>query len=318
MKSVSEFRSTATHELPSARLGRGVGWMSLGLAAAQLIAPHALLRLIGIGPSRRAAAVVRLLGVTKLGVGLGVLLAPRRPLPLAVRTAHDVIDLGLAGLAGRNLSSSRRLAGALAIGGVGVLNGVAARRAQKTFGGEAPTVMYAVTINKPPAEVYAFFRRFERLPSFMDYLEEVRELDDRRSRWVARLPGGRPITWEARIVDDIPGELIAWEALEGSRLDTRGRITFARAPGSDLTEVRVEMQLGPRGHASSLLAKAFAKPELKGDLRRLKQVLETGEVLVSDASAHTGKHPAQPDPEGLHLRDVFIPTVPRAEKGVMP
>lgn len=318
MQSVSEFRSTSTRALPSDRLGRGVGWTSLGLAAAQLIAPGALLRLLGIGPSRRAAAIVRLLGVGKLGAGLGVLLAPRRPLPLAVRAAHDVVELGLAGFAGRHLSAPRRLAGALAIGGVGVLDGAAARRAQQTFGGEAPTVMYSVTINRPPAEVYAFFRRFERLPRFMDYLEEVRELDARRSRWVARLPGGRPVTWEARIVDDIPGELIAWEALEGSRIATRGRITFARTPGRDMTEVRVEMQLGPRGHASAVLARAFAKPEVKGDLRRLKQVLETGEVLVSDASAHTGTHPAQPDPEGLHLRDLYIPTVPRAEKGVVP
>jgi uncharacterized membrane protein len=108
--------------------------------------------------------------------------------------------------------------------------------------------------------------------------------------------------------------VIAWRSTEDSRIGVSGRVTFDTAPGSNLTEVRVEMQLGN----SSTLAKIFAKPQLKGDLRRLKQVLETGEVLISDASAHIGKHPAQPDPDVDRRPHIFIENPPTAVKGVTP
>lgn len=310
MRSISEFRSTSTAELPSDGLARGVGWLSLGLAATQLVAPRLVLHLIGASTSRRATAVVRLLGLAKLGTGLAVLFRPRRPGPLIARVAHDVLDLGLAEVAG-----THRVFGALAIGGVGAVNTIAARRA--IAASPEKRVMYSVTINRPADEVYAFFRRFESFPGFMDHIEAVRELDERHSLWIARLPTGRSIEWKARITEDRPGEAIAWESIE-SPIKTAGRITFAQAPGSDLTEVRVEMKLGLVGRASAALAKLFAKPQIKGDLRRFKQVLETGEVLFSDASAHEGKHPAQPDPEVERRPRVFFPNPPTAAKGVTP
>jgi uncharacterized membrane protein len=152
----------------------------------------------------------------------------------------------------------------------------------------------------------------------MEHLAEVRQLDSARSHWVAKLPAGRTVEWDARITEDRPGEVIAWESTFDSRIETSGRVTFTKAPGSSLTEVRVEMQVGAAGHESALLAKLFAKPQLKGDLRRLKQVLETGEVLFSDASAHIGKHPAQPDPDIDRRPTIFIENPPTAVKGVTP
>jgi uncharacterized membrane protein len=318
MQSFSEFRSTNTAELPSDALGRGVGFVSLGLAAAQLAVPRTLLRTVGIRPSTPAAAIVRAIGLAKLGLGLGILIGPRRRLPLLVRAAIDVVDLGLVSLAGRTRSNPRRLFGAAAVAGVGAINTIAAVKAQKAFAEANEIVMYSVTINKPIHEVYAFFRRFERLPTFMEHLAEVRELDDRRSHWVARLPLGRTVEWDAEITVDRPGEAIAWQSTADSRVQTSGRVMFETAPGSSLTEVRVEMKLGTAGHESSLLAKLFAKPQLKGDLRRLKQVLETGEVLFSDASAHKGKHPAQPDPNIDRRPRIFIENAPTAVKGVTP
>src|SRR5262249_47315418 len=128
-------------------------------------------------------------------------------------------------------------------------------------------VMYAVTILRPPGEVYAFFRKLEQLPRFMTYLESVQPIDAERSRWVARLPLGGTVAWSARITDDRPGELIAWMSTDDSPLATRGRVTFARAPGRDATEVRVELQLGlPGGEVTSKLARYFARPQIKGDL----------------------------------------------------
>ncbi|HEY4179566.1 MAG TPA: SRPBCC family protein [Kofleriaceae bacterium] len=156
-------------------------------------------------------------------------------------------------------------------------------------------VIFSVTINKSPREVYDFFRDFSRLPELMDYLESVEELDGARSRWIAKPFGGRTLEWQANLTEDRPGELIAWESVPTSKLKTTGRVTFAKAPGRDSTEVRVEMQLGIVGlPATDRLAKIFSKPQIKGDLRRLKQVIETGEVLVSDATITLRPRPAQP------------------------
>ncbi|HMG23075.1 MAG TPA: hypothetical protein VK607_17185, partial [Kofleriaceae bacterium] len=98
------------------------------------------------------------------------------------------------------------------------------------------------------------------------------------------------------------------------------RITFSRAPRRQMTEVRVEMQVGLRGHTSALLAKAFAKPELEGDLLRLKQVIETGEVLYSDATLHRLPHPAQPAAASRRdaAPEIFVANPPKAVKGVTP
>jgi hypothetical protein len=81
------------------------------------------------------------------------------------------------------------------------------------------------------------------------------------------------------------------------------------------------MQLGVFGRSPSLeLARLFARPQVKGDLRRLKQVLETGEVLLSDASAHRLPHPAQPSPGRREIPParVFVESPPTAVKGVSP
>jgi uncharacterized membrane protein len=116
-----------------------------------------------------------------------------------------------------------------------------------------------------------------------------------RSHWVAKLPLGGTISWDAEIIEDRPNELIAWRTVEGSVLCHRGEVTFARTPGRDMTEVRVELQVGLFGAPPSpVLAKLLTKPQIKGDLRRFKQVMETGEVLRSDASIHRGRHPARP------------------------
>jgi uncharacterized membrane protein len=151
----------------------------------------------------------------------------------------------------------------------------------------------------------------------MDYLESVTEMGGIRSHWVAKLPLAGKVEWDAQLVEDRPGELIAWESVEGSPLKTSGRVTFTRTPGRDMTEVRVEMKLGFTGmHPTTALAKFFAKPQIKGDLLRFKQVMETGEVLLSDASAHTKPHPAQPSNTVDKKPMVFIPNPPTAEKGV--
>jgi uncharacterized membrane protein len=156
-------------------------------------------------------------------------------------------------------------------------------------------VKAAVTVRKPRAEVYAFWRDFENFPRFMTHLESVQPTGDRHSHWVATAPVGRTVEWDAEIVDERANELIAWRSLQGSDIDNEGSIRFVDAPGGRGTEIHVELRYDPpAGAAGDLLAKLVGEqPEqqVKDDLRRAKQVLETGEVVRSDGS-----------PEGISAR----------------
>ncbi len=323
--SASVFRPPDDSHPSGVRLSRSLGWFSLGLGLAELAAPHALARAIGIDPRGATGPTLRAMGVRECLIGLGVLIQPRRPRSLWARIAGDAVDLALLGLAaGTRRTSTPRLIGAVAaVAGVTALDVVAARRTQQAYDAANRPVISSVTINKPREQVYAFYRRLSQLPLFMDYLESVRELDQRRSHWVAKLPLGT-VQWDAEITEDRPGELLAWRSVEGSKLKVSGRVTFTRTPGRDMTEVRVELRLGFLGtRPSTALATMFARPQIKGDLRRLKQVLETGEVLYSDASLHRRPYPAQPAPaeelpQLLRSAMPFIESPPTAMKGVTP
>ncbi|HEX4421742.1 MAG TPA: SRPBCC family protein [Kofleriaceae bacterium] len=306
MKSLQAFtRRDPGHERSASdgsTLARGLGVLSLGLGMTELAAPELLAKAIGLRPSSRTSFVLRAFGMREVLAGLGVLLQPRRPLPLWARLAGDALDLAAIGWAAKTQRTrvERLAAAAVAVAGAAALDAVAARRVKRAQRTVIDPVIFSVTINKPPAQVYAFWRKLENLPLFMDFLESVTELGGgtQRSHWVAVLPVGGTVAWDAEITEDRPGEKIAWRTVEGGTFAHRGEVTFARTPGRDMTEVRVQLELGLLGQAPSIrLAKLLTKPQIKGDLRRLKQVLETGEVVRSDASIHKGPHPAQPPAE---------------------
>lgn len=146
----------------------------------------------------------------------------------------------------------------------------------------------AITINRPVEEVYRFWQDFERFPAFMYHLESVEVTDDRRSHWKAKAPVGGTVEWDAEIVENRPDELIAWRSVAGADVANAGSVRLAPAPGGRGTEVTVEVEYDmPGGAVGSLVAKLFGeepRQQLKDDLRRLKQVIETGEVVVSDGT----------------------------------
>lgn len=159
---------------------------------------------------------------------------------------------------------------------------IAARRANAR--GAAPVVA-SIAIDRSPEQIYRFYRRPSQLPRVIDYLHSVREADETYSHWVAKLPGGGTLAWDAKITEDRPGELIAWRSVEGSLIDLHGRVTFARIPGGTMTEVRVEIQLGLGTRASARVATLFTRAQIASDLQRLKQLLESSDVLYADPSA---------------------------------
>lgn len=144
----------------------------------------------------------------------------------------------------------------------------------------------SVTVTRTPRELYAFWRRLENLPRFMEHLESVTALDGGRSRWVARAPLGRTVSWEAEVHDERENELIAWRSLPGSEVGNAGSVQFRELPEERGTEVRVVLEYRPpAGRAGAMLAKLLgADPEtqVREDLRRFKQMLEAGEVPTTE------------------------------------
>lgn len=148
------------------------------------------------------------------------------------------------------------------------------------------SVREAVTIQRTGEELYRAWRHLRDLPRFMRRVQEVEVIDDETSRWTVRGPGGRSLRWEAMIVDDIPGERIAWVTLPGSDVEHRGRIAFEPAAGDRGTIMRVELIYRPPAGAlgaaiAGLLGRGPAH-EVRHDLRRFKQQMEAGE-LTSNA-----------------------------------
>jgi uncharacterized membrane protein len=96
------------------------------------------------------------------------------------------------------------------------------------------------------------------------------------------------VEWDAEITEDVPGERIAWRSVAGSKIDNAGTVSFVPAPGDQGTEVHVDMRYSPpAGAVGATLAKLFGEEpaiQLKDDLRRFKQIAETGEVVRSDGS----------------------------------
>jgi len=140
----------------------------------------------------------------------------------------------------------------------------------------------AITINRPSPDLYAFWRDLANLPKFFDHLDSVEVLDQSHSRWTVEAPLGQVITWDAEIVTDTPNELIAWRSLPGSALSNAGSVRFHDAPAGHGSEVRVNLEwLPPAGDLGAALARMFGDdPEsaIREDLRRLKRLIETGEI----------------------------------------
>jgi len=161
------------------------------------------------------------------------------------------------------------------------------------------------TVTRPPEEVYAFWQRLDQLPTFMAHLDEVRVTGERRSHWKASAPFGRDVEWDAETTDDVVGQRIAWRSLDGADVPNSGEVRFVPAPGGRGTEVHVTMSYEmPGGALGKAAAKYFGEEpaqQLDDDLRRFKQVIETGEVIRSDgapggkrARAEFPQHPARP------------------------
>ncbi|MEV7327338.1 SRPBCC family protein [Micromonospora sp. NPDC093244] len=286
----------------------------------QLAAPDTVRRISGVDDSPTTRTVVPLVGARELVHAAGLLTSRRKSIWAWTRVAGDAMDLASLGVAIAHRSGRRRrrlvgVTGAVVgITVVDLLTAVQATRAKRIgsamavrglYGGGSMELTATTTIRKPPPKVYAFWRDLDNLPTFMAHLEQIRATGDRTSHWSASAPFGKNVEWDAEIVDEAPGERISWRSTGNADVPNAGTVRFVPAPDGVSTEVHIVMSYDvPGGAVGKAVAKYFGEEphqQLDDDLRRLKQVLETGQVVRSEG-APRGKRarkefpqrPAQP------------------------
>ncbi len=142
----------------------------------------------------------------------------------------------------------------------------------------------SVTINRPVTELYAYWRDFGNLSTFMDNIVEISAIDDKRSHWVVKAPGGRVVEWDAVVTEERENEYIAWASEEGADVPNSGRIDFRDAGARGTVVTATILYDPPAGVVGKVIAKLFQREpaiQARRDLRRFKQLMETGEIATS-------------------------------------
>jgi uncharacterized membrane protein len=268
------------NQAPSAEtLAVGLGWFSIALGVAELAAPYSVARFIGVAPTEQTITTLRASGAREVGNGMAILAQPDRATWLWSRAAGDALDLASLGAA-PTTDRGRATLAAAAVLGVAALDVLCARKLSERADGHEYSdrraargwpssanatvrVREAITINQPLELVENQWNRAEHLPASLRSLSRSHEAGAERA-----------------IVE------------------------FKQAPGDRGTEVRIELEYSPRGGAiGAALAKVFGGDptgQLRHDLRRFKQLVETGEVVLSDGPALW--RPAQPAEDVQEIR----------------
>jgi uncharacterized membrane protein len=299
-------------------LAEALGWASLGLGVPQVTMPGRFDRAIGIRPGLEPRGWTLAVGVRELGAAAGILALHAKRQTTWARVAGDVKDLTLLVRAlqtGRSERPRRTLGAIGAVLGIGAADLYTAlglsRRGEDAHPGpaeeEGPAhVKVAITVRRPREDVFRFWHDFSNLPTFMAHLESVQPSGDGRTHWVAKAPAGRKVEWDAQIVEERQGELIAWRSTGGD-IDNEGTVRFTDAPGNRGTEIHLDLRYDPPGgRLGTVVAKLLGeepRQQVSDDLRRFKQVTETGMVVRSEGSPEGPKtsrlfrqRPAQPLP----------------------
>ena len=189
-------RSYGTNGGPAGKdstVASSLGWLSIGLGLAEIAAPRALSRFLGLDDHRH---LIRALGLREIASGVGILSSLPRPAGWVwSRVAGDALDIGLLLAALGHTSKPGRVLGALAaVGGVTALDTMTGDRltrrsisdAGPATGTSSVDVIESIAVTPDRSEAYAFWRRLENLPIVMEHLESVTQLGGERSRWVAK------------------------------------------------------------------------------------------------------------------------------------
>jgi uncharacterized membrane protein len=151
--------------------------------------------------------------------------------------------------------------------------------------GDFAYVGRSVTINRSRAELFAFWRDFQNLSTFMENVEKIEFTGPNRAVWTIRAPAGTSVELETEIVDVVEDSSISWRSTQGSQIKTEGRVSFTDAPGGRGTIVTADIAYTPPGgDIGRAFAKLFmAEPNIQArhELKRFKMLMETGEIATS-------------------------------------
>jgi uncharacterized membrane protein len=268
-----------------AQLARRIGWFSVGLGVAQLLAPRVVSRIVGVNPH---PLLMRALGVRELISGVGILTNARPGPWLWGRVAGDAMDLALLGTALRPGHPHRAqvLLATTAAVAISAVDLHCAEQCTREVGATGLIhVKKSIGVQRPPEELYDFWRDFTNLPRVMSHLRSVSRVDELRSHWVAEGPGGAGIEWDAEVIDDVRNERIAWRSMDGSDIYHAGSVRFAPAAAGRGSLITVHLAYrSPGGSIGSAIARIMGREpaqEIDTDLRAFKAIMETGEIATT-------------------------------------
>lgn len=197
-----------------------------------------------------------------------------------------------------------RLGWAAAALGSGILARSFANRPARSLVGAGEgrgTVDYrrTITVSAPVDEVYDAWSRVENFPRILSHILEVRDIGNGRTRWTATGPGGVPVSWDAVVTRQVPGQVLAWRSEPGSTVDNQGTVHFE--PVRDGTATRIDVHLSyepPAGSAGDVVASLLgADPgsAMDEDLLRFQSFLERDRA-GNGSEARTREDLAEGDP----------------------
>lgn len=275
------------------RLANGLGWFSIGLGLSELISPGSMADFIGVRNSGGNRSVLRAYGAREIAAGIGILLQERPAGWLWARVAGDLLDLGsLASSIGSSGSSAGRLARSIgAVAGVAALDfycasqldRLPASRIEQDRQSIRASNAAVITIDRSSADLY------RQLGDFMR----------------ARAEGGEShiFTSGIEITEDAASQRLRWRARPLRGVAIAGNVRFEPAPANRGAVVRAELESPSSGVVARVAGKllGLAGGELlQNELRKFKQLVETGEIATSDATVETAPHEAQPPRELAH------------------
>ncbi|HWD97532.1 MAG TPA: hypothetical protein VG345_00785 [Bryobacteraceae bacterium] len=274
------------------RLANGLGWFSIGLGLSELIAAGPMANFIGVRNSSSNRSVLRAYGVREIGAGIGILAQQRPAGWLWARVAGDMLDIGsLASAVTSGGSKGGRLARSIAaVAGVTALDFYCASqmdRLPQSRGQDEQSRRAShaalITIDRPAADLYRQMREFMR----------------------TRGQGGesRVFTSSVEIAEDPGNQRLGWRARPAAGITVSGTVRFEPAPANRGTIVKAELDsplTGAAGRVAGKLVRLAGGELLQNELRKFKQLVETGEIATSEATAETGIHEAQPPRELAH------------------
>lgn len=278
-------------------LSQFLGWFSIGLGLAELVAPRRVEKCVGAPGNYKI--LTPMLGVREITAGLGILTQERPKEWLWSRVIGDMMDLALLGAAFKSKKSDgKRLAIATTmVAGVTALDILASKQTSqervsmrngRTKDG-AIRMTRTITIQRSARDLFNFWRNFENLPQVMPHLKSVRVTGEKSSHWIAKGPAGKEIEWDAEITSEHVNDHISWQSTPGAEIPNKGTVRFEELPGDRGTVVRVAIVYDPPGgFFGSKLAKLFGRsPEQMtgSDLRAFKQLMETGEIATTEGQS---------------------------------